>query len=399
MLVFALVWLRVQGRWSRGWTFFTLVLGALVVHTILNMLLINWPYVWNTYNGVFGMVGRLWPLAIIAALSFVAIVVFGIRRRRQHSKLTQISVRLARLFRLLLIVTLVGLSVYTYAVRPAVEPVQVFTAWPGSVEVPVLNSQNWMRLGWYLTPLGLALATVGVAWIIWRESLERLMLFLLAGALTTVQYVYNIMNMPYLIYAMRRYVPIVIPMLLIYAAYALVQMYQARPRRVMRFSAGVLTIALLIGLGYQFRLVVLPRDFFGAVTQLAELNRRLRPDAIILMAEPSESALPDNFGVPLRFIFGHDIATLHADNASAAPFLERLLARAAELNRPVQVLALNPIPSAVNSLFELQPGWKISIPSVCSKPTIITTLQPFYQRFTISTSMMSWVNDPRRRSA
>ena len=361
VLIFALVWLRVQGRWSRGWTFFTLVLGALVAHTVFNMVLINWPYVWNTYYAAFRLVGRLWPLAILIALSLVAIVVFGIRRRRQHSKLTLISARLARLFRLLLIVVLVGLSVYAYAVRPIVEPVQVFTAWPGNVEVPVLNGQNWVRLGWYLTPLGLALATVGVAWIIWRESLERLMLFLLAGVLTTVQYVYNIMNMPYLIYAMRRYVPIVIPMLLIYAAYALVHMYQARSRRVMRFSAGVLTIALLIGLGYQSRLVVLPRDFFGAVTQLAELNGRLRPDAIVLMAEPSESVLSDNFGVPLRFIFGHDIATLHADNASAAPFLDRLLTRAAELNRPVQVLALNPIPSAINSLFELQPAGEISL--------------------------------------
>ncbi len=225
------------------------------------------------------------------------------------------------------------------------------------------------------------------------------MLFLLVGVLTTVQYVYNIMNMPYLIYAMRRYVPIVIPMLLIYAAYALVQMYRARPQRGIRFSAGVLTIALLIGLGYQSRLVVLPRDFFGAVTQLAELNGRLRPDAIVLMAEPSESALSDNFGVPLRFIFGHDIATLHADNASAAPFLDRLLTRAAELNRPVQVLALNPIPSAINSLLSCSRLERSRCTCLCSKPATIRTLQPFYQRFTISTSMMSWVNDPRRRSA
>jgi hypothetical protein len=231
LLIFALVWLRVRGRWSRGWTFFTLVLGVLVVHTFLNMFLISWPYVWNTYYSAFKIAERLWPLAIGGALSLVAIAVFGIRRRRQHSKLTKISTRPARLVRLLLISVLVGLGVYAYFVLPVAEPAQMFTAWPGNVEVPVLNSQNWVRLGWYLTPLGLVLAVVGVAWIIWRESLERLMLFLLAGVLTTVQYVYNIMNMPYLIYAMRRYVPIVIPMLLIYAAYALVQMYQRTPTR------------------------------------------------------------------------------------------------------------------------------------------------------------------------
>jgi hypothetical protein len=96
-------------------------------------------------------------------------------------------------------------------------------------------------------------------------------------------------------------------------------------------------------LGYQSRFVVLPRDFFGAVTQLAELNGRLRPAAIVLIAEPSESALADNFGVPLRFAFGHDIATIRADNAAVAPFLDRLLAQAADLKRPVQVLAMNPI--------------------------------------------------------
>jgi hypothetical protein len=206
-----------------------------------------------------------------------------------------------------------------------------------------------------LTPLGLLLATLGLAEILRRESFDRLGLFLAVGGLTIIQYVYNIFSTPYHIYAMRRYVPIVIPMLMIYAAVAIVAVARARKAWLGRLGGGSLTLVLVAGLVYQARFVLPQRDLRGAVEQLSNLNARLKSDAIVLISEPIESLLADTLGVPLRFVFGHDIATVRRDDASVLPFVERMMEYATEQSRPVQLIAVDPIAPAVRQALSLQP--------------------------------------------
>jgi len=119
--------------------------------------------------------------------------------------------------------------------------------------------------------------------------------------------------------------------------------------------SAVLTLMLIGGLIFQSRFVLPQRDFRGAVAQLTELNAQLKPDAIVMMNEPSESTLADNFGVPLQFVFGHDIATIRSQDDSAVPFIDRLLAYATTQQRPVQLLTINPIAPLIREAFQLQP--------------------------------------------
>jgi len=120
-------------------------------------------------------------------------------------------------------------------------------------------------------------------------------------------------------------------------------------------GGGLLTLGLMAGLVYQARFVLPQRDMYGAVNQLSTFSTRLRPNSIIVISEPAESSFGDTFGVPLRFIFGHDIATIRQCDANVLPFIERMMAYAAEQHRPVQLIAVDPIAPAVRDVLRLQP--------------------------------------------
>ena len=219
IFVAALIVVRLRGQWSRGWTWFAVMLSAFVVHMVLDVALINWPYFWNSYGALRFLFNS--PALIVAgALGVIgaiglSVIAWHWRARWRHRSWG--SITSSPLVRYGLAAGVIGLSVFAYFVRPVLEPIQMALSWPGNVQYPILNGQNWVRIGWYITPLGLVLATLGLAQIVRRESLRRMSVFLAVGVLTIVQYVYNIFNTPYHIYAMRRYVPIVLPMLMIYA--------------------------------------------------------------------------------------------------------------------------------------------------------------------------------------
>ena len=174
------------------------------------------------------------------------------------------------------------LSLYAYYVRPVLEPPREFQSWPENTVGLILNGENWLRMGWYLTPLGIFLATVGLAVIFVRGALPRMTVVLGIGVLTTLQYVYNILNAHYHIYAMRRYVPIVIPMLLMFAAVGALAFPMLKRRWITYSVRGLCVAGLAVGLLYQARFVLPQQDFSGTIAQMDELNRTLKPDSIIL---------------------------------------------------------------------------------------------------------------------
>ena len=174
-------------------------------------------------------------------------------------------------------------------------------------------------------PSGCSLATIGLGLIVVRYSLNRLGFFLLVGGLSIAQYVYRIFNTPYHIYAMRRYVPIVIPVLMVYTAVALYLLFR-HERRWAQGVALALGVGLMGGLLYQSRYVLPLRDLAGATEQLAQVASALEPEAVIVISEPATSTFADTFGPPLRFIYGHDIVTIRQSGADVDGFIDQLQA-------------------------------------------------------------------------
>lgn len=371
IVVAGLVWTAWQRRWHAGWSAFALTLSIFVVQMILVVWLFTWPYFWNTYLSVYGLLVRAPWLVAGATIGLLGVLGLALALGPERFRFQLQQLERSTSVRWTLAILIVALSAYAYFLRPILEPPRTAVAWPGNVEFPILNGQNWLRMGWYLTPLGIALATMGLAMIVVRERLARLAVVLGIGVLTTFQYVYNIMNTPYHIYAMRRYVPIVIPMLWIFAAYAIVALPRfSRPWATLAVR-GILVAALVGGLVYQDRYVVRARDYAGSLAQLYELRQQIKEDAIVLFAEPSQSLFSDAFGIPLHSIFAHPVATVRTGDPSAKEddptalsqheqeviqFLDALLARAEAQGRSIQLLAVDPIPATVRNHLALRPS-------------------------------------------
>ncbi|MBN1261652.1 MAG: glycosyltransferase family 39 protein [Anaerolineae bacterium] len=386
LLVGFLVIRWLWGRWNAGFTAFSVTLGVFSVHTALSGVLISWPYVWNTYRGVFDFLrmGLPWILlpVVMGGLGVVLAGLWLFRRRERLGTWEILPPSKMRLLRWAVMAIILVLSGYAYFLRPRLTPIMYFSSWPAGVRFPVLDGQNWLRVGWYITPLGILLATLGVCLLFYRESLYRLGTFLSVGVLTTLQYGYRMFNTPYHIYTMRRYVPVVLPMLMIYAAVLLMAIWRFRRRWIFPVLSLCLTGSLFGGLVYQSRFVLPHRDFRGLAAQLALLENEFAPDAIIIMPERPQSIFSDYFGVPLRFTFGRRVLTLRQNDASqVAAAVQSTLAYATRHDLPVQLLAAEPLPEAVRRTVVLEPREMVTLTSTVLESTFFSYpshIQPLY---------------------
>ncbi len=379
-LALAVQW--ASGGWARGFTALAVSLALLGLHAALHARLLAWPYVWQVFEGparsLLHLVRR--PVAMAAAVAVVIAAVAGVRlalgepqRRRQR---IDGLLRIARCTttRRLLAALAIALSAYAYFLRPSLEPVRTTLTWPSWNEFPLLDAHNWVRIGWYLTPLGLLLSTLGMAVLLLRAPLERVGLFLAIGGLTTVQYVWRIRNTPYHIYTMRRYVPIVLPTLAILAAAAIAAIARSRRLPLARAWAALLALGLVGGLLWQSRFVLRERDMAGALARLAELESHLAPRAVLLVAEPPTALLADTFGPPLRFLYDHPVVPVRrAEPATVASLLARVFARAAAEGRPVQLVAVEPISPGVRGQLGLWPLTEVGV----SLPLLMNTYDSY----------------------
>ena len=173
---------------------------------------------------------------------------------------------------------------------------------------------------------------------------------------------------------MRRYLPIVIPTLIIFSALAILY-FLSRKQNIWMRSIGAL---LLIVSGRRTAWFNPSRYFFTAISpgrfsKLASLHRQLKDQAILLISEPSEEYFSDKWGPPLKYIFGHDIATIRREGPELKPFLDRLWSSARSGKKPVQVIAVEPILPAVRNGLSLKPAGIF--------PVALTSLQNTYDQY------------------
>lgn len=363
------------GTWGRGWTAFTGALAVFLGHAAAHAWFFAWPYVWNVFEGPVrasaAIAQRYWlALAIAAALAAIgALAALGARARAGAIGPATLLAPDSPRVRGALAALVVLASAYAYFLRPHLESGGTATTWPSGATYPLLDAENWVRVGWYLTPLGLALATAGLAVVLLREPLSRVGLFTAVGALTTAQYVARIMTTPYHPYAMRRFVPISIPALAVFAAVAVGAIAAAPRLSRPKLVAGGVGAALLLGLLVQARAIVPGRDLAGAIDWLYTLESRLRPGAVILVSEHESALFADTFGPPLRYLFDHPVVPLRRGRQPTVDLVAEVLERAAREGRPVQLLAVEPIAFVVRNAFALKPVGTVPVELTMLKNT------------------------------
>ncbi len=370
---------------------FLVPFGLLVVHGLVHALLFARPYMLNTYRGLAFLARELGP--VVGAVGVIGlaggVTAYGVMVRRRSGQgaagaLKALVDRYQVPIRLVWVIGVIGLAVYGYFIRPRLGAVKMVAYAYGATQVPISDHENMVRLGWYLTPLGLWLGVAGMALMGWRERWRRLWLPLGLALLATLLYLYRMLNNPHHIYTMRRYVPLVIPLFMLGVAYALVWLWNGRRREdegrrskasVLRRSLSVLSgLALILGLGYQDRIVLTHVELAGLIGQVSDVAAAVGPGSVVVFDDPAPVGSGALIGTPLEYVFGLTVFDLQVGWSRAG--LERAVQSGLEEGRPVVLLA-RPGGEAAKALTQagLQLTWQRRV------TVDVPILEPSYDHF------------------
>jgi 4-amino-4-deoxy-L-arabinose transferase-like glycosyltransferase len=371
--VYGLFWLRRRPRTSRGAVFFV-TLSTMLIHAILHAVAFSWPYTHNTFQG------RNAKLAIALVLSTVGGTLFVVLGRRLcpptwqqgiRRTLLRVSFSSEQRIRIVFSAGLILLAAYAYFLRPRLGHVREAYYWYVESQIYRYDHENMVRLGWYLSPLGIWLGVAGAALLIWHGKLKRSGIFLAIGLLFSLQYLYSTFSNPHHVYTMRRYVPVVLPAFVIWGAYALAQL--ASFRKWGWWLALGLTGAWIGVMLYLGRGLIRQTDNRGAVEQFRVLNSALEPRSVLFLGGYTAGSQGDVIGTPLQYLYGHDVFVLRDPELLSHPLMVPTMSQWLDEGRAIYFLTNGRDPMT------LPPGWSAE-PGVDFRFSL-AALEHTYDRF------------------
>jgi hypothetical protein len=143
---------------------------------------------------------------------------------------------------------------------------------------------------------------------------------LLAGGFFALVYLWKIGANPHQIYAMRRYVPQVLPLFVVGGTY-LIWWLWSRRQRAAKLSAAVLTLAWIVGIFTSAQPFITHVDYVDVARQVSEVGNTLPEKSVVLFGDASAVGVGDVVGTPLRFLQDRPVFIVReADPADAARF-------------------------------------------------------------------------------
>lgn len=351
-------------RWQREhWAFFG-VLGIVFTHAFLHILVFapNYLYYQLTHALKLNSIDKIfrfdfpsaeavftrpeYALALLALLAVGLLVLFGADRIFQMLR-TRWGETVSRRFLYAepylriggaaLPVLLVA-AFYFVLARP-----ETLYAYVGGI-TPTRSEANLIKLGWYLSPIGVLLATLGAVIIVIRRDLStRTLFFYGTAAMFSFFYLDELYSNPHYIYTVRHYIPLVIPLFILCAARALQWLWNgqffkpptvkslARVAAVGAFAVWMLYNLYAMGIvdasraqGLALRVpfvaqntalgsvrlepfeksIVGFKELGGAYRQVETIAQQLPQNAVIVFAAGRDE--PALLATPLKYIFGRD---------------------------------------------------------------------------------------------
>ncbi len=232
---------------------FFIVLGGCVLYSLLHTSVFAYPYFSNVLSTF-----RKSPLVlIIAGILIGAAVVLGRAGwtflRHNHKSDWLVSNR--TVFKRIGVVFLLGIFAYGLFIRPFLPSSREIVSLPPPHEgtIALSNEINLVRLGWYLTPLGLGLALLG-ALVVLNDILEKkneiLIPSILVFAVFSGFYLYKSRAFPDNYWVIRRYMEIDHSRMLVSGGGILgVALHDSKERINRYWGFGFLCLVFPFGLG------------------------------------------------------------------------------------------------------------------------------------------------------
>jgi hypothetical protein len=282
---------------------------------------------------------NLLQIAAIALAAGIGALIAIARYRGRLVSLLKASARYQRFLRVLFVVVILVGSLYLYFVRPllanlgdlteaqiadrgqVIQMLSAFSIEPEEHEhwgqpVRTYVEEGIVRMGWYLTPLGVWLGIAGL--LIWSLSRPdpKVIPFLGAALIySAIVFQQGAIRSDFF-WAFKRYVPFVVPAFMLLISYAVGQLGLVQSRAPAKILPLLLVSVLVTAYVVEDLNIIGDVEYRGAIDQISDLNELFAPNAVILY-QASFSA--HGVGTPLRFLFGRTVYPVAVEQINSAP--------------------------------------------------------------------------------
>jgi hypothetical protein len=303
------IWLWRTHDWRRQDAWFFAPFLLLAAHSLVHGVFLSRPYFFTLFRYSGGLISRFLTITVaLFLLASLTLIVLGTRPQWRARVVAWVGARRS-MWLMAVAIILAATAIFAYFVRPHLGEVRTTEYWYGGGELPGLDRENLVRLGWYLGPAGIALGVAGMCWMLLKDLNRRTVFLLGTGIFFSLLYLWRIQANPHQIYAMRRYVPVVVPFFTVSAVYLVNWLYENLRGRWRWASAG-LTLVWFFGIVSCARGFVSQVDYRGIIGQLDRFNAALPSHSVLIFGDTAPVGVGDSLGTPLHFLYGHDVFTL-----------------------------------------------------------------------------------------
>jgi hypothetical protein len=337
-----LLWWRLSRTWRREHTWFAVTVGIGLLNWFLYYLFFAFAYTMDEYHNVILDQRRRWDILLpLLYGGVIALILIDRMQPRLRPLLSTLGTGLARRRRWLLGAACVLAGAYLFY-RYLWEPRILFGAdalaalrqghipfaWQSYIGAPLeaveqtgksnqtglinYNSYILVRVGWYLSPLGIALGAIGLLRALWKRLNGGTAYFfgvlLILGGLFTTETFTN----PVYPYSLRHFLPVVIPGLLVLGAYALGWAAEKwRPHRLIRPAAWATAAALIVFFFATGWVIINHVEDEGAIAEVSTLAARFPDPQHTILLFSNERDEPYVVATPLQYIYGFNCFSLN----------------------------------------------------------------------------------------
>jgi 4-amino-4-deoxy-L-arabinose transferase-like glycosyltransferase len=355
-------YLRLTRRLRLEHLYFFVPFAALLLHWTIHSLFFS--------RGQFLAIGRalpyfssIGPLAVGGAVLIAALLILAFLN---YAKLVSAVTRLqnfGKWIRPAVALLIVLLALYAYFIRPGTADPQMVYYHPAGGMIRTYNEENLVRLGWYVTPLGLLLALGGLVAMISKETDEGVIFFLGVAMLCSFVFLHSALVNPIHIYWIRRYITVVIPSIMLFISYGLSKISNIQYpisttlSRVRRILVAILAIALAASFLRTSLALVEQMPYQGAIAQMNRFAEQFSDRAVVIFESP---LVGDPFALPLTYLYGRDSFVLQGQGPNSEQFSD-LVGRWRERGREVFYIAYDGLTRVRSDDYSFSPVGEVTL--------------------------------------
>ena len=333
--------------------------------TLLAGLLLSTAYnrfVAVTYMDVFRCVEWAvhryrWPV-IMGVAAAAGLTVAGIRHRRPVARIATGNVVRAALG-----MCLVSLAAYAFFFRPELvsrgEAARTLSG--DALKRLFSRAAAFREMAWFVSAPGLALGVAGAVGMLWRGLPRAGAAFYLCSLTVALVFFHDKMIEPFYMFTSRRFVPVVVPALAVWMAFALSRAGRGgRRRRAASVVLGLVVVLLPLRKGLPLMKHV---DFAGMTEFCGRVDAGLGPErgGVVVCDD-------DWLAAPLRFIHGRNAVAIQESGVAKHETAEQIIARWVSKGRRVRYLTTRDMPIARDLHFV--PMLELRFSSSCLEQTL-----------------------------